>query len=299
MSWLMRGVTVVVATLAAASVGAEQLLAFLVKPGNLPPHEQTLHRIAVSYDPQAGYTAGRPVTVGLLGIVVNGISLSPSGRLLGLDSANSRLVDINTGTGLAIPLVNLELPPSAEVYDLAVDPSGRGWLVGVNASYHSTLFRLDLATGHVTPVGEMGLTYTPRSLTWLGDTLYALSEDVYSVDPTTGQAALVAPGCWTWWHTTCLQTIGSDTHGLWYVDCTIGEPAGSYYQTYGVYDLASGQKTQLGSWGGISIWGCERALLEVLPIGGASAPIPALGSVGIAVLVLLIAGGGVVLLRRG
>jgi hypothetical protein len=294
-SWLTCGVILVVAAGAAASTGAEQLVVYTVRFADHPPFDQRLYRSVVEYSPSSGYREIWYAELGALGLEITGTAITPSGRLVGVDAVNRRLVEIDTTSGLATPLVtlDLDLPYGG---DLAVDGDGQGWLVAPGTTSPNPIYRVDLATGRTELVGDAGIVGGfVQGLTWLRGTLYAVDGNLYAVDPATAQATLIWEAHLGGWGSSWMVGAGTDFLELWCVVWELVGPVQSY--DYGTLDPTTGELHPVGGWGSNSPPAPQLAMIEVVRIGGASSPIPALGPVGVAVLVLALGAAGVVQLR--
>ncbi len=132
---------------------------------------------------------------GFDGIVIAGLlwlglaGASPAAAVTGYSIFDGDLVAIDLSTG-AFEIVG-ELDPNV-IYALAADPAGELFAVGqVFATYK--LYRVDRATGALTPVGDLGDFLEVTGLTFdAAGTLWMSGEDaLYTVDPSTAEITLV------------------------------------------------------------------------------------------------------------
>jgi hypothetical protein len=121
---------------------------------------------------------------------MGGIGFGSSGQLYGLDTANDRLVQLSTTTGLATPVgpLGFDIGANGLAYDCSTDT-----LWGADSA-SGNIFGVDLATGAATgfvstsvPFGSVGLEFDHGSGMLLAATGYAL----YEVDPATGATTFI------------------------------------------------------------------------------------------------------------
>lgn len=140
---------------------------------------------------------------------LEGLAFGAEGDLFGADDDSKTLVRVSQSSGLAIPVggqinrnnMNLSLSENLD-FGMAMDCANQAWVV---SSAQQSLFKADLESGELTLVGEPGSLGAPISdLAFLGEEAFgigvglngdrtAAAPNLYSVDPSTGQATLVGP----------------------------------------------------------------------------------------------------------
>jgi hypothetical protein len=151
-----------------------------------------LHRINLE--------SGEAVAIGAIGPGfedVEGLAFDRNGALFGIDDATKTLlsISVSTGRGTAIGsgIGNTRLAQGeSNIQDpsLAFSCSNDLFVVAKNAR---TLYRADLATGALEPVGSIGATAGKiTDIAFRSDVLFGLGEDaLYQINPMTGVSTLV------------------------------------------------------------------------------------------------------------
>lgn len=143
--------------------------------------------------------------IGKFGVFGYGLAISPQGRMFtATDSftgpppgaclvCRPQLARVNHSTGHAIPYGSLQ---HEQFMGIGFSPDGI--LYGVNADSQTpdagSLFRFDLSKGTATRVGVIGGCFDIMDLAWdpNGVMYGAAWNSLYRIDPTTGQATLIA-----------------------------------------------------------------------------------------------------------
>ncbi len=150
--------------------------------------EGTLIRLVCQWQAYGQYDCWQESVVGEIDTHIEGTAMMPDGRLVGLDSWNGRLVTIDTETAATTPLVDLDVVG----LEIAADPFGSIFMSG-----DTELYRVDLATGHASLVGDTG--FEIDRLGSLGFDLYATTYWMPSypngafmrIDPLTAQPVVI------------------------------------------------------------------------------------------------------------
>lgn len=231
---------------------------------------------------------------------IEGLAYAPDGTLFGITDNLKALFRINPQnalgsyvgplavSGLASPTTNLDT-------SLAIAADGRAWMASAALK---KLWRLDLATGATSPVGDLGVQIT--GLAARGGELYGAGargqEGLYRIDPASGRASLVGSGFKASLPYAASIGLAFDAQGaLWAVVNYIppqrdGDPLPTWSDLAQV-DLASGTLRLAGNITGPRE--LQRSVLQgfalAVPQGGAvTVDVPANSSWALALLVLLI-----------
>lgn len=144
-------------------------------------HGYTLYRVEVS--------TGVATRVGALGTFVNGLTLGPTGVLIG--AGYGRLYDIDATTGVATPISDLTLPCDSSG-DLAYL---NGYLYATTKCWGASsdsLIEVDLSAKTVRTVGNIGFSDV-YGLSTLEGGLYGTTRygELIRIDPSSGRAILL------------------------------------------------------------------------------------------------------------
>ena len=134
-------------------------------------------------------STGVATRVGTLGTFVNGLTLSPTGALIG--AGYGRLYEIDARTGVATPIANMDLPCDSSG-DLAYL---NGYLYAITkcwGAFSDSLVEVDLGAKTVRTVGAIGFSNV-YGLSTLEGALYGTTEygELIRVDPSSGRGTLI------------------------------------------------------------------------------------------------------------
>jgi hypothetical protein len=243
---------------------------------------------SLTWDPEL------PAEIGHLGLYAHGGCLSPAGDLIALDHVNDRLLRVDLGSGSAEVSLSLSLDVG-HVCDIAFSPSGELWLASTNSYQSTQIYTVDTVTGDVQLIGTTDRWV--EKLVFHNGHLYGTGfEELLEIDTVTAGTTFIreysAPE-------SAFSVLGlaSDGDDLWMLYSGVsgagGGTGGPYYPQLARLDPTTGLLEE-GIWiGGEEAW-CFYALAMIQQ----PAPVPSQTSLGLALMTVLLAGLGILVLRR-